>query len=56
MTITLRSTKGLALTYSELDGNFTDLSTRVNTKLNSSSVAMKLSTLRASILLSELIT
>ena len=39
MAITLRSTKGLALTYSELDGNFTDLDTRVNTKLASSSVS-----------------
>lgn len=39
MTITLRSTKGVALTYSELDGNFTDLNTRVNAKLNSSSVS-----------------
>lgn len=39
MTITLRSTKGLALTYSELDGNFTDLDTRVNAKLASSSVS-----------------
>lgn len=39
MTITLRSTKGIALTYSELDGNFTDLNTRVNAKLNSSSVS-----------------
>jgi hypothetical protein len=39
MTITLRSTKGVALTYSELDGNFTDLNNRVNTKLNSASVS-----------------
>ena len=39
MTITLRSTKGVALTYSELDGNFSDLNTRVNAKLNSSSVS-----------------
>lgn len=39
MAITLRSTKGLALTYSELDGNFTDLDTRVNAKLASSSVS-----------------
>lgn len=29
MTITLRNTKGSALTHSELDGNFTDLDTRV---------------------------
>lgn len=29
MTITLRSTKGSALTFAELDGNFTDLDTRV---------------------------
>ena len=28
MTITLRSTKGSALTYAELDGNFTDLAAR----------------------------
>ena len=39
MTITLRSTKGVALTYSELDGNFSDLNTRVNAKLSSSSVS-----------------
>ena len=39
MTITLRSTKGLALTYSELDDNFTDLDNRVDTKLASSSVS-----------------
>ena len=31
MTITLRNTKGTALTFSELDGNFTDLNTRVTT-------------------------
>ena len=30
MTITLRSTKGSALTYAELDGNFTDLAGRTN--------------------------
>ena len=29
MTITLRTTKGSELTYAELDGNFTDLDTRV---------------------------
>ena len=29
MTITLRTTKGSELTYAELDGNFTDLNTRV---------------------------
>ena len=39
MAITLRNTKGVALTYSELDGNFTDLDTRVNAKLASSSVS-----------------
>lgn len=31
MTITLRSTKGSALTHNELDGNFTDLDGRVTT-------------------------
>lgn len=30
MTITLRSTKGVELTHAELDGNFTDLDTRVS--------------------------
>lgn len=30
MTITLRNTKGSALTYAELDGNFTDLASRTN--------------------------
>jgi len=29
MTITLRSTKGSELTHAELDGNFTDLDTRI---------------------------
>lgn len=29
MTITLRTNKGSELTYAELDGNFTDLNTRV---------------------------
>jgi len=31
MTITLRGTKGSALTHNELDGNFTDLNTRTTT-------------------------
>jgi len=31
MTITLRTTKGTELTHAELDGNFTDLDTRVQT-------------------------
>lgn len=31
MTITLRNTKGSALTYNELDGNFTDLDARTST-------------------------
>jgi hypothetical protein len=31
MAITLRTTKGIALTHAELDGNFIDLSTRVET-------------------------
>lgn len=35
MAITLRNTKGSALTFSELDGNFTDLETRVDGKLDS---------------------
>lgn len=45
MAITLRNTKGLALTYNELDGNFTDLDGRVDTlesasdKLPASSVS-----------------
>ena len=30
MTITLRNTKGSELTFTELDGNFTDLDTRVD--------------------------
>jgi len=30
MTITLRGTKGVELTHAELDGNFTDLDTRVS--------------------------
>ena len=34
MTITLRNTKGSALTHSELDGNFTDLDGRVTTLEN----------------------
>ena len=29
MTITLRNTKGQALTFNELDGNFTDLDSRI---------------------------
>jgi len=35
MAITLRNTKGSALTFAELDGNFTDLDTRVDGKLDS---------------------
>lgn len=31
MAITLRNTKGFALTHAEMDGNFTDLNTRVTT-------------------------
>ena len=31
MAITLRNTKGIALTHAELDGNFVDLNTRVTT-------------------------
>lgn len=36
MAITLRLTKGSELTYAELDGNFTDLNTRVGTLETSS--------------------
>jgi len=35
MAITLRNTKGSALTFAELDGNFSDLDTRVDGKLDS---------------------
>lgn len=35
MAITLRNTKGSALTFAELDGNFSDLDTRVDAKLDS---------------------
>lgn len=39
MTITLRNTKGSALTYSELDGNFTDLDQRIDALPDSSQVS-----------------
>ena len=35
MAITLRNTKGSALTFAELDGNFSDLDTRVDGRLDS---------------------
>lgn len=39
MTITLRNTKGSELTFAELDGNFTDLDTRVTSLPDSAQVA-----------------
>jgi len=39
MTITLRNTKGAALTYNELDGNFSDLNTRTTQAWQSVAVA-----------------
>ena len=39
MAITLRNTKGSALTYSELDGNFTDLDQRIDGLPDSSQVS-----------------
>lgn len=39
MAITLRLTKGSELTYAELDGNFTDLDTRINALPDSSQVS-----------------
>jgi hypothetical protein len=39
MTITLRNTKGSALTYAELDGNFSDLDTRTTQAWQSVAVA-----------------
>ena len=36
MAITLRNTKGFALTHAEMDGNFTDLNTRITTLESSS--------------------
>ena len=39
MTITLRGTKGSALTHNELDGNFTDLNTRTTTLEGVSGIA-----------------
>ena len=38
MPIVLRNSKNSALTHSELDGNFTDLDTRVNSKADSSTI------------------
>lgn len=38
MPIVLRSSKNAALTFAEMDGNFTDLNTRINTKLDSTGV------------------
>jgi len=39
MTITLRNTKGSELTFAELDGNFTDLDTRIISLPDSAQVA-----------------
>jgi hypothetical protein len=38
MPIVLRSSKNAALTFAEMDGNFTDLNIRINTKLDSTGV------------------